>query len=147
MAVLPAPALPARKTFKHPFLVRVSYALAWGLGSAASVLALEYSFFINPAMIPLALFIVTGGLAFALMFGFVYYIDYTTPTVTLEEMWYRKRLEMALTRDNRVAQLNADHDLLTAAADALYEKVGREASANLKNSDVVDYAIELARTK
>ncbi len=145
MTVIPAPKLPVRKAFKHPMLFRIGFALAYAVVMAVIAGALGWSlmavaqpgYIITVKIMTVFSFVVT----FVAMYG----MDFTQPTQTIEEIWFRKRLNEARGRDRRVAQLNADHDLLSAAAESLYNKVGREEFAKLKDCDIVEHAIEMAR--
>lgn len=144
---LPAPELPARKTYKHPFLIRTGYALAWAFASGAITGGIGWSILVSgqPAFVP---FIVgMTVVAFVAIFALTFFIDYSKPTVTLEEMWFRQRLDQARHCDTRVAQLKADNALLSAAAESLYQSLGKEGFAKLKDIDIINHAVELARKK
>lgn len=148
MSVIPAPELPALKVHKHPFLVRIGYAFVYAI--AASVLmAMVGLWIINagavPALMPMLKVYVL--LTFAMFFALMFAMDQSKPSVTLEEIWYRKRLDLARHRDNRVEQLNADYVLLEAAAESLYKKLGKDEFAKIKDANIIDHAIELARKK
>lgn len=62
-------------------------------------------------------------------------------------MWYRRRLNEARSADARIAQLRADAVLLSRAADSLWASIGADEFKKLKDSDLINHAIELARTK
>lgn len=144
---LPAPELPAQKAYKHPFLIRTGYALVWAIVSGAFTGGIGWSVLVSgqPAFVP---FIVgMSVVAFVLIFVLTFIVDYSKPTVTLEEMWFRKRLDQARHCDTRVAQLKADHALLEAAAESLYASLGKDGFAKLKDIDIINHAVELARKK
>lgn len=148
MEVIPAPELPARKVFKRPRLRRIGVAL--GAALAASAFTAAMGVFLPMGAMPagwLGFIAFMCGLAFVMMFLLTYHVDYSEPTVTLEEMWFRKRLEQACKRDARVAQLNADYLLLDAAADSLYKELGKDGFSKLKDRDIIDRAVEQARKK
>lgn len=145
---LPAPELPALKVYKRPKLIRFGYAAAIGLGMAAGTIAFTYFALAGAVAGPLFKFaIVYSIMAFCLTFGLYFYMDLSKPAVTLEEMWFRKRLDDARHCDTRVAQLKADHALLSAAAESLYASLGKDGFAKLKDADIINHAVELARKK
>lgn len=145
--VIPAPVLPARKIHKHPFLHRVGYAIGYALGGMAMMNVIIW--LAVPAMTPamLTMLYMVNALGFITVFGYMFWMDLSTPGVTLEEMWYRKRLNEARHADSRIAQLNADAALLSQAADSLWITLGADGFKRIKDQDILDHAIEMARQK
>lgn len=144
---IPAPELPPIKVYKHPFLMRTLFALGLGLIGAAITFAFGYCLVLNAAPLMANFVIVMSCFAFVLMGVVYFWTDLTKPTITLEEIWFRKRLDQARHCDTRVAQLKADYALLEAAAESLYKTLGKEGFAKLKDADIIDHAVELARKK
>jgi len=144
---IPAPELPPVKVYKHPFLMRTMFALGLGLIGAAITFAFGYYLVLGAAPLMMNYVITMSGIAFVLMGSMYFWMDLSKPTVTLEEMWFRKRLDQARHCDTRVAQLKADYALLEAAADSLYNSLGKEGFAKLKDADIINHAVELARKK
>lgn len=144
---LPAPELPARKTHKHPFLIRAGYALAWASASGAITGGIGWSVLVSGQAAFVPFIVGMSVVAFVLIFVLTFIVDYSKPTVTLEEMWFRKRLDQARHCDTRVAQLKADRALLSAAADSLYTSLGKDGFSKLKDCDIIDRAVEQARKK
>lgn len=144
MAVIPAPKLPERKLHKHPLWMRHSTAFGMALIAAGAIL---FTIMVLLPASPLIQPLIKGFIIFSFVsvYALVYWLDSSEPTVTIEEMQFRNRLNAALSRDARIEQLNSDYALLSAAADDLYHEMGKEKFAELKNADVVNRAVELAR--
>jgi hypothetical protein len=145
MAVIPAPVLPKAKTYKHPKLVRIGFSLAYGLLPTVCAFLMMHFLVLVPPNYGLYLglgsfFLILGGIL-------AYQMDFSSPTVTIEEMWFRRRLEEACRRDQKVEQLNADYKILEASITDLRANLSSEDYEKLKDADVVDHAIELARAK
>jgi len=125
--------------------MRIGWALAYGLlPTICAFLMMHFIVLVPPNY---DLYIGLGSFLLVLGGVLAYQLDFSSPTVTIEEMWFRRRLEAACGRDQKVEQLNADYKILEASITDLRTKLSPEDYKNLKDVDVVNHAIELARAK
>jgi 5-bromo-4-chloroindolyl phosphate hydrolysis protein len=147
MAILPIPELPVAKTYNHPFLMRILFSFGWASASAAITVIIGWSTYLTINSVAWLFIGIMAALAFVMIFILTFVVDLSQPRITYEEVWFRKRLDEARQRNARVAQLNADYEVLSAAADSLYQKLGKEKFSTLKDAAIIDHAIELVRKK